>query len=415
VGISRWVAGLLYCAALVACTPGTDDPGPGATDPTPRGGKVEVGIIGEPSTLDPYGETASELTYALARPVFPMPYRSLPDGTNEPDLAKSLEVTATGARLVIEDRRWSSGRRIRAKDVVASIRRATPPSGFAQIRKARVVDPRTIELIADVTDWETTLATGAFVLPGGRMVGGNVSGGPFRFSAYDRGRKLTYEANPEAPVAPLLDELEVSFVQGTELLIRLLEEGDVDVAWVPSTVNLSDRLDELGLSHASASGSEEVVMRFNPARIGEDQARALLGKVGVKTLGAAFLRDEGEVIALPEGRRAALPSLVSLAAPEGDELLTLMQRSMQLALERSNVTVELITGPVSTVYGRWQRSAPADLLLQRAMTPGSEDTIPIASVATFVAWRDGINGITVNPSLDGPLWDASRWWREPSI
>lgn len=412
---SRWAAAILCCAVLVACTPEADEAQPTPSASPTRGGLVEIGILGEPSTLDPYGDTASDLTYALARPVFPMPYRMLPEGTTAPELARSLEVTPNGARLVIEDRRWSNGRRITARDVVASIRRATPPSGFHAITKARAVGRATIQLRGRVNDWETTLATGAFVMPHGRLDGGNVSGGPFRFSAYDRGRKLSYVANRESATPPLLDRVEVSFVQGTELLIRLLERGDIDAAWLPSTVNLSDRLDELGLPHASAFGSERLVMAFEPSRIGRSEVRALLGRIGLVRLGDSFLRGEGEVVSGFGGKTASVPSLVSLAAPEGDELLTLMQRAIQIALRRSNVTTELITGPVSTLYGEWRDSAPADVLLQRSMTGGWENAIPIASVATFLAWRDGVQGLVVNPSLDGPLWNAREWWIDPSI
>lgn len=414
---SRWMAGILCCALLTACTPETDGSTTGPTpgpSPTSRGGKVEIGILGEPATLDPYGDTASELTYVLARPVFPMPYRMLPDGTTEPELASSLEVTGRGARLVIDDLRWSDDRRITARDVVASIRRATPPSGFAEIAIARVAGPRTVRLRGDVPDWETALATGAFVLPRGELGGGNVAGGPFRFSSYDRGRRLVYVANPASETPPLLDRLEVSFVQGTELLIRLLQSGDIDAAWLPSTVNLSDRLTELGFPHASASGSERVVVTFNPDRIAESEVTAVLGKVEMARLGSSFLRDEGKVLGrFPGG--AATPSLVSIAAPEGDELLTLMQRAMQVALRRAGVTAELITGPVSTVYGEWQDSAPADILLQRSVADRLPNAISLASVSSFLAWREGVYGLAVNPSLEGPLWNAREWWREPSL
>jgi hypothetical protein len=40
---------------------------------------------------------------------------------------------------------------------------------------------------------------------------------------------------------------------------------------------------------------------------------------------------------------------------------------------------------------------------------------PLASVATFMAWREKVHGIAVNPSPEGPLWNARDWWIEPSI
>jgi hypothetical protein len=42
-------------------------------------------------------------------------------------------------------------------------------------------------------------------------------------------------------------------------------------------------------------------------------------------------------------------------------------------------------------------------------------TLEIARIETIVAWREGVNGIIVNPTLDGPLWNASQWWIEAPI
>lgn len=380
-----------------------------------KGGSLEIGIVGEPQTLDPYGDSASELSHALVRPVFPMPYRRLADGSIEPDLASSIEVIPGGARLVLDDREWSNGRRIRPADVVASIRRARPPSGFASIRKARPLGRDSVRLWGEVTDWETTLASGAFVLPRGRLTGGNVSGGPFRFADYLRGRRLVYEANPDAPDPPLLDRLEVSFVQGTELLIALLERGKVDVAWLPSTVNLGDRLDERGIAYDAAVGDEKVILTYEPERLTPDAFRSFFSEIDLRALDAAFLREDGQVGSLGKPSPGEPPASVSLAVPEGDELLSLLQRAIQLDLEASDVTVELITGPVSAVYGAWQEEAPADVLLRRTFSPKGGRSVVLASVATFMAWREGIRGIKVNPSLEGPLWNARDWWIEPSI
>src|SRR5687767_11885920 len=264
--VVRWTIAGFCCLIVAACTPEVPetDPAP-APASTPQGGRVEIGILGEPATLDPYGTTASELTYALLRPGFPMPFRLTLDGELEPDLARTLETTPTGARLVLERREWSNGKAISAHDVVASIRRATPPSGFAAIDRAEVIGSRVVRLVGEVADWERTLATGAFVLPRGRLSGGNVSGGPFEFAAYERGRRLTYAANEGWSDRAYLDEIEVSFVQGTELLIMLLQRGDLDAAWLPSSVNLGDRLDELGIAYASARGTERLIFRSDPA------------------------------------------------------------------------------------------------------------------------------------------------------
>lgn len=408
----------------VACTPDAGKLDARSTPTPTAGGTLEIGIVGEPATLDPYGAEASDLTYALVRPVFPMPYRRLPDGTIEPELAESLEVTSRGARLTIQKRTWSNGEPITARDVVASIRRATSPSGFAGIRSARADGSRVVEMRGRGDRWEERLSTAAYVLPRGRLIGGNVSGGPFKFSGYKRGRSLAYEANPDAPEPPLLDGLTVSFVQGTDLSIRLLADGDLDVASLPSTVNLGDRLVELGLDHASAIGSERVVLSFDPDRVPLRAARAIVAEVDKRNLVESFVRDEGASLGTrlprdPDG----LPAALAVAAPEGDELLSLMQRAMQVDMRQTLSAFEVITAPASTLYGTWQNGGPADALLMRAMGEPPWRGVgidrgyvfPLASVATFMAWREKVHGIAVNPSLEGPLWNARDWWIEPSI
>ena len=376
-------------------------------------------MVGEPATLDPYAPHASDLTFALVRPVFPMPFRLRPDGTTEPDLAASLDVRGDRALLTLRKTSWSDGRAITARDVVASIERAAPPSGFAAI-DAHPLRRRVVELRGEIEDWEVRLARGAYVLPRGKLAAGRISGGPFRFRRYDQGRRITYTPNDKWDGdAPLLDEIAVNFVQGTQLLVRLLEEGRLDAAAPPMSVNLDERLDEVGLSHAEAIGTEVIAIEAAPGRLNDDELRALGAEIDIANLVRSFVRDDGSRVGDERGPQGPLPAEISIAAPEGDELLGLMQRAVQLDLERSGVTSQLISGPLSTHYGAWRDDPPADLSLVR-LTAGlpilmPARTLEIARIETIVAWRAGIHGIVVNPTLDGPMWNAWEWWKDPSI
>ncbi len=417
------VAGTI--ASLAACTTSSEPPErPRASEPT-RGGTVEIGVVGEPATLDPYGLHASDLTFALVRPVFPMPYRLLPDGSTQPDLAANLEVSGRRAELTLRPTEWSDGRPVTARDVVASIERARPPSGFAAIDDARVIGPRAVEMTGAIDDWAAALASGAYVLPHGKLAAGRISGGPFRFGRYGQGRRITYEPNEEwdGP-APLLDQVVVSFVQGTQLLIRLLEDGRLDAAAPPMSVNLDERLAEAGVAHAEALGHETIAIEAGADGLTGGAWARLVGVIDLDRLVESFVRDDGERtggrVRAPGSAGLPLPIEVSIAAPEGDELLGLIQRAIQLDLERSGVTSQLITGPVSTHYGQWRDDSPADLALVRlAGAPGAialeRRVVGIARIETIVAWRDEVHGIAVNPSLDGPLWNAHEWWKEPPI
>lgn len=350
-----------------------------------------------------------------------MPYRRLPDGSVEPDLASGLEISGDRAELTLRSTMWSDGSPITARDVVASIERADAPSGFARIRSARVRGPRTIQLRGDVDDWEQTLATGAYVMPRGRLAAGRVSGGPFRFERYVQGRSLTFDVNDRWDGSrPYLDGLKMSFVQGTHLLVRLLEDGRLDAIVPPMSVNLDDRLAEAGIAYDEALGDETIALEAGAEDVTEQEWVAVGSTIDLRRLVTSFVRDDGAAIETTRSSASTepLPAEVSIAAPEGDELLILLQRAIQLDLQRSGVAAPVITGPLSTHYGAWRRDGPADIALVRTMDPvppSGRRSLPIARVESIVAWRDGINGIVVNPTLDGALWNALEWWIDPSI
>jgi hypothetical protein len=99
-----------------------------------------------------------------------------------------------------------------------------------------------------------------------------------------------------------------------------------------------------------------------------------------------------------------------------------MQRAIQIDLGRNGIDVEVLTVPAETLYGAWRSSSPVDALLERvAGAPSLRDprpfatafALPLAQVETMLAWRDGIEGLVVNPTLEGPLWNAQQWFRKP--
>ena len=436
----RRAVALALVLSVAACTPETSSR---SSDPRPSsspvlGGGISVGMLGEPATLDPYGSVASDLTYALVRPVYRMPYRLLPDGSVEPDLALDLETDGKTAVLTLEEAHWSNGKEITSRDVVRSIERALPPSGFATIRAARVVDNRRIELRGAVDSWEETLASGAFVLPGGK-VRGRVAAGPWRFSEFEAGRLISYVPNPSWDGPALsLDRLTVDFVNTTEILLRLLERGEIDAAAIPWTVNLDERLDALEIPYDRALGWEAINIAFDPHDLTPGQWQAVAGALDRQLLVDSFVRDDGTfsntLAPGPSGSEgfwshaqipdSPLPSTMSLGAPEGDEMLGLMHRAIQLDLERKGMTVELISGPLAIHYGRWADGGPADASLLRVVgAPGAavpEDSLrstmlPLAHIETLVAWNPQVMGVEVHPSLDGVLWNAEKWWKDPSI
>jgi extracellular solute-binding protein (family 5) len=447
----------MAAAAFVACT-GSDGGGRQATassassgiaTPTavpsvaPRhGGVVRIGFVGSPATLDPYSPLASDLTYALARPVYPSLYELQPDGTTRPSLARHLEHVTGGVRVFLKRTRWSDGSPIVARDVLASIRRARAPSGFARIRRARRVSQGELILGGRVGNWRRALATLAFVVPNGVPGNGHrrgVGGGPFRVGSYTPGLKLAYKPNRSGQLTdrPLLDKVIVEFVDSESVLLQLLHAGRLDAAAPPSTLNLADRLDGIDVEHDAELGWEAISLELEQS-IPRSARAAVVAVANRQALVDGLVRDDGVLSNTLHpgpndadgawsgdlGKRSRVTTPVRLSAPAGDELTGLLQRALQIQLTEAHVGVEPLTTSAAEFYGLWRLDDPADVaILRRAGAPGLHDgaaarrrltALPVAQVKTYLAWRPGVHGLEVNPTFAGPLWNAESWWLDPT-
>ena len=414
--------------ALAACEadpqPTPRAPSPESSAPVVDGGRVDFGVLGEPPTLDPYDERASDLTYFLARPVYRSLYRTMPDGVVESDLAASL--TASGKRSVVVElrrARWSDGRRITASDVVRSVERARYPSGFAGLA-AKATATRTVRLTGEVSgDWAVRLADGTFVVP--RRADLTVGSGPFVVTQRTPGLELVYEPNPRAEEAPNLDRIRVRFVAGLDIMLELLEDGKLDAAAPPSAMNLDERLAERDLDHSEVLGDETISLDMAAT---DDAAlrSSIAGSVDRPLIAEGLVRDQGEALDfdLPAPTSGGGVE-IQLGTVAGDELLQLMQRILQKNLLGSEIRSELVQVDPATFYGEWKSGGPLDVALRREIVPGArgprapgsrplrpdEDLswVPLFSVETFVAWNDGVVGLVAHGGLDGPLWNAHEW------
>lgn len=270
--------------------------------------------------------------------------------------------------------------------------------------------------------------------------GAALDSGPFRLVRHQRGLKLVLERNPGWDGSPpLLDRVVVYFIESLDIAIALLERGRLDAASLPVSVNLDERLDEIGLAYDDRLGFEAVHLRFNDELLSSDSAIAVGHRIDRDALIEGFVRDDGRLtnalypapccwdgyyahVAAPGGEP---PATLRLAAPAGDQLLDLMQRALQVQLRKRGIAVELVTVPASTLYGEWLRSPPVEAFLARTLgRPGLSDpapddiaftAVPLAQVETLVAWRDGVHGVAVDATLGGPLRYAGEWWKDPGL
>ena len=263
--------------------------------------------------------------------------------------------------------------------------------------------------------------------------------GPFARGRYVPGLKLVLRADPASETPPLLDRIVVFFVESLHVALELLERGRLDAALLPASVNLDERLTEAGIEHATALGHEAIHMRFDRARVSRREWIAIARRVDRDAIAEGLLRDDGRLAdtlrPTPEDATGAFhdvvavgaepPETLRLASPAGDELLDLIQRAVQIQLGRHGVEVEILTIPAALFYGSWVDAPQVEALLVRTMgAPGLADpprapeswfALPIAQVETVLAWRRGVHGLVPNPTLEGPLWNAHEWWKDPAI
>jgi ABC-type transport system substrate-binding protein len=397
------------------------------------GGLVTFGMVGSPATLDPYSPVASDLTRELAVPVYPSLFRFDPRGHPHPYLAAGLRAIPGGVRVKLRRARWSDGRPVTALDVVRTWRRARDPSGLSRVTRARAVGRRSVQLGGKVRDWKQALATAAYILPRGRPA--RVSGGPFRVKSYTPGLQIVFTRNRAWWGRERLRTVKVQFVQSLETMLLLLRAGRLDAGAPPSTVNLDDQLDAIGVHHSEALGWESVQLSFAGGGLTTAERRSLSAAVRRRGLAKGFIRDEGRPSTTlhpgpgPAGAtgpwsQPAAPGppverRVTLSVPNGDELLELLQRALQIQLRRVAPDLELVGIEPQTFYGPWKLHNPTQIALMRsAGAPGlggdggafkKAAAFPLFQVATVVAWRDGLVGLQANPTFDGPLWNLSDW------
>jgi Bacterial extracellular solute-binding proteins, family 5 Middle len=421
---------------LAACTPAADRSTP-RPDPSPQrpvgAGGITFGVIGEPATLNPYSPDASDLTYALVRPVYPSLFRLLPTGEPRPSLALSLDETKSGARVRLREATWSNGRPITAADVVASIRRARPPSGFARITGARAHGRRTVVLRGTVGDWPETLATAAFVVP---REGLRVSGGPYRVVSRTPGLEVVYRRNPRWwGSAPRLERVSVQYAANLDIMLGLLRRGEFDAAAPLSTLGLDVRLEAARLRGSSARGWESILLDFSRSDLPRSERVGVARALDRSALVDVFVRHDGRASfslnpepgpagaggpwARSLGPARPTGQIVEIAAPRDDELLGLLQEALYRQLETAGIAAELTSIDGSEYYGGWLEQEAVDIALRRrAGAPGKSqgreafrdfDALPFAHVDSVVAWRPGLEGLRPNPTFEGPLWNLERW------
>lgn len=402
---------LVFLFILASCTP--DEPAMPGRAGSPSGspgssGRIVFGVLGEPSTLDPHSSQASDLTFGLLRPVYPSLFRLLPDGTVESELATAIEGGEGRSRITLRPASWSDGTPITPADVVASWRRARPDTGLGRVGRMWV-SAGAVRATGDPKELAELLTDRSPILPDGKRLPG-IYGGPFVLAGRTPGLELVFERNPAwwgEPAAT--DRVIVRHIDSVEIMLALLQDRRLDAAAIPSSVNLSERLDELEIRHSSRSGFEWVGFAGGRSPV---SAGTLVRSLDLEAIAEGLIRDDGRS-ATPRGVEGsgALPD--SVAVPTGDELLALIARAIQIQGSNDGWHMDQLDVDVATLYGPWQTSPVASVHLTRQLGHPSRagSGVVLFEVPTYVAWVGGVRGLEPNGSSEGPLWNMQGWRR----
>jgi peptide/nickel transport system substrate-binding protein len=245
---------LLAFTVVAACRPGDGGPGIVTGDPE-YGGTAVVGVMSDFQAFNPVTNTAL-LTDEVMKHMLFTPLIQYNDGLEpQPYLAESWDLDANGVTFRLrQDVRWHDGQPVTAEDVKFTFDLAKSPDAasllgsayLTMVESATVVDPHTIrfDFVAPHAQpldafWWPPLPrhllgdVGAAQMAQAPFNAEPVGSGPFRFASWDRGQRLTLEANTEFPEAlggrPYLDRVVFRVIPEATTMLTELMSGAADV------------------------------------------------------------------------------------------------------------------------------------------------------------------------------------------
>lgn len=217
---------------------------------------IIIGMQLEPPNLDPTGGAAAAIDEIVYANIFEGLTRFGPDGSIQPALAKSWELSEDGLSytfMLHEAVMFHDGTELDATDVKFSLDRARSEEStnaqkalFAGIEAVDVIDPTTVTITLAEPNGNLpfNLAWGDAVIVGEESIDNAktapVGSGPFRFSNWVQGDRIEIEKNPDYWGTPAkLDKAVFKFISEPTAAFAAMMAGDVDAFPVfPAPENL---------------------------------------------------------------------------------------------------------------------------------------------------------------------------------
>ena len=420
----------------------------GVPAPPRRGGTLKVHLDGEPPNLMPLGDvdaSAQQVTSGLV-------YETLldcSDGTYKPGLAESWDVSDDRMRLAVRVRsgvRWHDHRAFGVLDVQASIEPLLRKGNDASALRAALADVTSLELATERTvrfvlkrpsDLVLRALCDVPILPdhiirnvprleSAPIARAPVGTGPYKFVAWERGKRIRLERAPDYwGAAPGVDEIVFDVDSDAVRALNRTRRGELDVLARVLDVHYPDQVEPTTLhgaatlvrlqsrrysfliaNHAHAPLADArfrraVAMLWDRKRFsGElhdelarpiggppltedipppafDRARAiaLLEEAGFRDTDADGVRDQG-------GKAIRLTML----EPAGNKLFNVEARAFVLEMRKAGLLVDLVPTDAATIMQRLKRG---EFDLAPMIWQGAPDDVPAALFASDGAFNYG--------------------------
>ncbi|HET6318483.1 MAG TPA: ABC transporter substrate-binding protein, partial [Chloroflexota bacterium] len=221
---------------------------PAAAPQTSTKPKIIVGIVQEPTSLDPTADATASIAATLLDNLYQGLVRLDATGKILPSLARSWDISPDGTVFTFKlatGVKWHDGSPFTASDVKFSYERAAsaetkPPNPhrdyWAPMATIEAVDDATVKVTLNTysDNWLFHMAAGSACIISPKSVDNNktnpVGTGPFKFKAWNRGAALTLTRNEEywGTKAPLKD-VEFRIFSDADALNNAIKAGDIDV------------------------------------------------------------------------------------------------------------------------------------------------------------------------------------------
>ena len=252
---------------------------------------ITLGMVLEPPNLDPTGGAAAAIDEVVYANLFEGLTRFGPDGSVQPALAESWEVSEDGTVWTFklhEGVTFHDGTTMDADDVVFSLDRARAEDStnaqkalFEGIESVEAVDPATvtIALASPNGNLGFNLAWGDAVIVAPESAGTNatdpVGTGPFKFGQWVQGDRVELVANPDYwGEKPALEKATFKFISDPNAAFAAMMAGDVDAfPNFPAPETLSNFEADPRFSVIIGSTEGETILAINNVNVPDVKVR----------------------------------------------------------------------------------------------------------------------------------------------